>query len=870
MSVQSKAYISFCLYNLLYYNTTVMFIPLILIFFNIVAWYPVLSFWFLGGWEQAWLIGICGYHFDFVCLMQSHGILMLFNYKLFGWNPTGWYLTAMLLHIASVLLIYIFTKKLTKNTLFAFIVSLLFGINVAHNDVINWGSFESLYALLMVSFLLSLFSYFRFTTVKTTKRFLWYGLSLGLFLFGLFIREVALVLPFFIIITELYGNGFVINRKRLLQLLKRIIPFGLVSIGYLFFRNWYGGAPHDFIDGMVQLRISLLGQGKYLEYIWRGILSFGRYASSHTVPYPLINTARDLASRYVYAPVVQYYFFPFLGVAHTLVQMLLIWLSRKDKKLRSILIFAFLWFLIPTIFFSFAFSITDSELERPLVWNYTRWRYFAFFGTVLFWVSLFWKLYEVEIKKHKKKKVFIRNTAIGLIVLVLGINFYFLRIIQKDIYETSFKPAKEFYKALTSQYKTMPNDYVFYYYPYAPGLNDRLAEFYYLRREYYPNLIAERRDWIEGHMGMVLERLSQKKINKNSLIFFDLNPSGGLVDKTADVKKVLSEQKESLYPVDKSLSARQLLSLDETGTHQISIPLIPKLHVEIPYTVEITATARLTTSSQPTALLSTEQQQALGKYSAERVSLLEDTKVSVCNTAPLGARGAPAMYLLPKNIIDGNIGKRSFWMADCRPAWIILDLGSLKRIGALAFRGEPNGPHIPSEYIVETSRDGERWEKLLERKNNMLHQRIEKFPQIVEARFVRFTAIRTTLGGMLMLDELEVIGEEGIGVLDYYFEDFEKLVADNYTYGFPYLRLSWDTQPNNFAPSDTLRNNSYYIPLATDGLEHTYTIQPNEGEYFSAPGQFLKRFITQVHFDTIGSSSTVWISSLKISPRFKL
>jgi len=857
-------------YNLLYYNTTVVFIPLILIIFNIVAWYPVLSFWFLGGWEQAWLIGICGYHFDFVCLMQSHGILMLLNYKLFGWNPAGWYLVAILLHISSVLLIYIFTKKLTKNTLFAFIVSLLFGINVAHNDVINWGSFESLYALLMVSFLLSLFSYFRFVSVKTTKRFLWYGLSLGLFLFGLFIREVALVLPFFIIITELYHNGFVINRKRLLQLMKRTIPFGLVSIGYLFFRNWYGGAPHDFIDGMVQLRIALLGQGKYIEYIWRGILSFGRYASSHTVPYPLVNTAREIASRYIYAPVVQYYFFPFLGIAHTVFQIVLIWIFRKDKKLRNILIFAFLWFLIPTIFFSFAFSITDSELERPLVWNYTRWRYFAFFGTVLFWVGLFWKFYDIGVKKYKKKRTLLKRVAVSTVIFVLGINFYFLRVIQKDIYETSFKPAKEFYTALTSIYKTMPNDYVFYYYPFAPGLNDRLAEFYYLRREYYPNLIAERRDWTEGHMGMILERLSLKKINKNSLMFFDLNKNGGLVDKTAEVKKILSAQKESLYPVNKLLPAQQLAALDATGIHQMSIKLSPKLHVEVPYTIHITATARPVVPAEQALQLPADQIHALERYAASRVSLLEQTKVSVCNTAPLGARGAPAMYLLQKNIIDGNIGKRSFWMADCRPAWVQLDLGSKKRIGAIAFRGEQNGPNIPAEYFVETSVDGKTWSKVLTVNENIQYQRIDRFPEEHEARFVRFTAKRTTLGGMLMLDELEVFDEESMDVLDYYSSDFERLIDDSRTYGASSLRFSWATDPNNFAPAETLSNNSFFIPVQTDNSEHTYTIQPNESEYYSSPGQFLKRFITEIHLDATGTASEIDISSIRIVPTYTL
>ena len=92
----------------------------ILIFSNLLVWYPVLNFWFFQGWEATWLLGNCGYNFSPICIMQGHSLLYFIDYKVFGWNPWGWYLTSLILHIVVTILIYFFIKRITKNNLFAF------------------------------------------------------------------------------------------------------------------------------------------------------------------------------------------------------------------------------------------------------------------------------------------------------------------------------------------------------------------------------------------------------------------------------------------------------------------------------------------------------------------------------------------------------------------------------------------------------------------------------------------------------------------------------------------------------------------------------------------------------------------------------
>ena len=770
--------------------------------------------------------------------MRSHGLLYLINYKLFGWNPTGWYLTAVILHIIAVLLIYKLANILFSDRNIGFIVALLFGVNVVHNDVVNWGSFEGLYALLLISYILAIFSYNKFKQAKTFP-FVWYLLTIVLFLFGLFMREVSLVLPFFILLFELYTSNFKLSKKYTLYLFRVFFPFALISLGYLYLRSWYGGAPNDYIDAMVQLRITLFGQGRYLEYIWRGILSFGRFAATHSMPYPFLNSIRDFFASYFSRRFIGLYFFSLVGIFYSLSLPLIIWFLRKDNKVKNLLLFGFFWFVVPTVFFSFAFSITDDALMKVYVWDSSRWRYFSFMGTVVFWVTVFWSIYQ---KTAKDKKRLVRRTYLILVLSVLVLNFYLLRVIQRDMYLNDFKPARNFYTTFLRNFKTLPESYIFYHYSNAQRLNDYLSEWYLLRRTYYPNLAAERRDWAETQMGMLLERFQEGTADVNKTNFIDMTDQGEVLDKTAETRKIILSQREYFYPIKSWL--------DEEG---LSLQLDPKLHVEIPYKIEITLSAF----------------PALGtfvdSFVADRLDFLKNTKVSVCATAPMGSSGTPAMYLLPNHLIDGNLGGRSLWTANCRrPAWVVLDLGRQKRIGAIAFHGRPNSPSLPSDYTVSVSNDGDSWQEALAVDGNTLNQRIHKLPKVTTVRYIKIEVNETVRGGFLELDELAILGEEALSVLDRYGNDFERLINDSYN-KTPFLRFSWETDPYDSEPEKKV-----YLPIVADGLSRSYIVDPNESEVYSAQGFFLQRYITDLTIEFLGPLSKTYISSVKIVPRFKI
>lgn len=761
--------------------------------------------------------------------MRSHGLLYLINYKLFGWNPTGWYLTAVILHILAVLLVFKFAKIILENKKLAFIVALLFGVNVTHHDVVNWGSFEGLYAFLLVVFLLAIFTFRRFQKESGNLKILWYLSTLLFFIFGLFAREVSLILPGLLLSYELYTKKFKFSKNYISYLFWTFLPFALISLGYLYFRSSYGGAPHDFIDAMVQLRITLLSQGRYAEYIWRGILSFGRFAAAHVIPYPFLNNIREVFAQSFRPELVNYYFFPFLGLLYTVLMGCVIYIARKTKKF-TLLIFSFLWFFIPTFFFSFAFSITDDALLKAYVWDASRWRYFSFLGTVIFWVTVFLIFYG-----GRKKRRYIKHLGPALIIFVLITNFVLLRGIQKEMYQATFGPARNFYTTFLNQFKTLPEDFVFYHYPNAYQLNDYLSEWYLLRDVYHPNLKEARRDWAEVSFGMFLSRLEEGSVDLSKTLFIDMSEKGEVFDRTKDAKNVINELKDYFYSIKSLVDGSYSLNLDE------------KLHVEIPYQIEF-ATLAPTKTYQPDFI------------TRSWLSFLDETKVEVCATAPWGSRGDAAMHLLPKHLTDATLGRRSLWVANCRrPAWIILDLGNKKEVGAFAFHAMADSPSSPSDYSVFVSSDGETWEEVISEKLNTLSQKIERFPKVHQARYVKLEVYETTRGGLLEIDEVAVFPDNKIGWGD----DFDKLIEHMYK-DAGFIEFSWETEPY-----DQEKDKKKYVPFISDGKLRKYIFEPNESEVYSAPGDFLKRFIVKFQFNFIGSSSKMYIESIKIVPKFK-
>jgi tetratricopeptide (TPR) repeat protein len=75
------------------------------------------------------------------------------NFALFGANPFGWHLLNVLLHLAAVLLAYVFIRQLGIDAFAAFAVAALFSIHPVHSESVAWisGSPDILLALFLIA-----------------------------------------------------------------------------------------------------------------------------------------------------------------------------------------------------------------------------------------------------------------------------------------------------------------------------------------------------------------------------------------------------------------------------------------------------------------------------------------------------------------------------------------------------------------------------------------------------------------------------------------------------------------------------------------------------------------------------------------------
>src|SRR6266700_4767170 len=67
-------------------------------------------------------------------------LLYAIDYALWGGNPLGYYLQAILLNAVIALLIYGISLKLTKNIITAFAVGMLFGLQPVHTEAITFAT----------------------------------------------------------------------------------------------------------------------------------------------------------------------------------------------------------------------------------------------------------------------------------------------------------------------------------------------------------------------------------------------------------------------------------------------------------------------------------------------------------------------------------------------------------------------------------------------------------------------------------------------------------------------------------------------------------------------------------------------------------
>lgn len=822
---------------------------ILIILLGVFAWIPTINFWFFKAYEATWLTGIAPY--NLISLIRGHAFLYYFDWRVFGWNPWGWYLTSFTLHIFASILFYKFILIISKKRNLALFSSLFFVASTAYNDILTWGSFNSYYPLLLICLLGSLIAFAKYKE-KNEKYF--FVVSLLLAFIGFFVRETGIVIVPLILAFDFVFLKKRVRREDISGVIKRFLPFLLIAVGFFIIRSFYGGTSGDTADSNVKLQLRFVSDHLYLEYARASFLTMGKLIPPQIIPYDFLNYIRDSLSRIIFYDTVNTYFFPFIGWLSIIFFGTTAFFLRKSKAYFKLFLFFFIWIGLFSFFVSLAVPNTPEVLARSYEYNTMRYRYFAFLGTsVIFAIILI----------NYVKKVKILN---AIVVFITVLNLILIWKIERNIYMDFYKPAKEFYVKFNVFFPSLPTKTIFYLYPHAPSLGDYLLEWFTIKDEKYANLVGQPFR-VESQMIAVLNKIKNGKMNINDVIFLDYTKEKGLIDETDKVKKVLLNQKEYKLNIRK-------VNQDVYQANVFNGPV-----VELPYDAEfeINLVQRDSfTGSNP----ETERFKALVDYSLDRDEYLKNTQITTAITMSQ-REGEPFFHVLPKNLIDGNIGYRSSWIADDWAPWVQVDLGREREVSAVAWGSQDDSTRIPATYSISVSKDGKEWQKVIDVKNSSSSNKIDVFNKPIFARYVRMD-IKTTSGGdFVLLDEFEVITITSKNVLSYY-KDRNELLKDTVNlYKFAqtyddliyakklstyYGKLSWKTNE----PESSLNNQSMYFSYKFTSENQKVNVEIPELEIFAGNGKFLKKKITSISIDFGDVPFDMEIKNLILNPRIRL
>lgn len=148
----------------------------------------------------------------------------LIMYRNFGLSPIPFHIVNLLLIIVNMGLVFLLTKKLTRNVTTSFFAALLYSVNSIHDiEMYYLASVQTLFATIFV--LTSILLYLSAPNVRN------HILSLIFFMLGLFSHEISLVLIAIIFFLELMIRRTKIWDK---SLAKHMLPFVVIGLFYLF------------------------------------------------------------------------------------------------------------------------------------------------------------------------------------------------------------------------------------------------------------------------------------------------------------------------------------------------------------------------------------------------------------------------------------------------------------------------------------------------------------------------------------------------------------------------------------------------------------------------------------------------------------
>ena len=143
------------------------------------------------------------------------------EHKLWGFDPTGYHVVNVLLHLANTLLLWHLLRRLAVPG--AWMVAAVFAVHPLHVESVAW-VIERKDVLSGLFFLAAVLAWMRFVEQPSRGRYAW---SLALYATALLSKSIAVTLPVSLLIWHWWKQGRVTKTDLL-----RMVPFCVVGIGY--------------------------------------------------------------------------------------------------------------------------------------------------------------------------------------------------------------------------------------------------------------------------------------------------------------------------------------------------------------------------------------------------------------------------------------------------------------------------------------------------------------------------------------------------------------------------------------------------------------------------------------------------------------
>jgi len=201
----------------------------------------------------------------------------MLDWSLFGANPSGHHLVSLLLHIGTVLLLFLFLNKTTNNLWPSAFAAALFALHPLRVESVAWAAERKD----VLSLFFGMAGIYAYAFYADRSKFSLYFLSLILFALALMSKPMLVTLPFVLLLLDYWPlkrwqkaigeKGKVFNSTGRLVLEK--VPFVLLAIVSSIITLWAhnkGGsvASEEFMPLLTRVANAIISYAAYLEKIF--------------------------------------------------------------------------------------------------------------------------------------------------------------------------------------------------------------------------------------------------------------------------------------------------------------------------------------------------------------------------------------------------------------------------------------------------------------------------------------------------------------------------------------------------------------------------------------------------------------------------